>query len=143
MISPATVRQIALSLPEAEDRSSESALSFTVRGKQFAWSYLERVEEKRARVPRLDVLGVRCAAEEKEDLLASAPEKFFTTDHYRGFPAILVRLAAVDERELRALLTAAWRCQAPRSLARRLEGTPAPRADGASKRRGPREDGQG
>ena len=53
------------------------------------------------------------------------PEKFFTTDHYRGFPAILVRLAAVDERELRALLTAAWRCQAPRSLARRLEAAPA------------------
>ena len=126
MISTATVRRLALSLPEAEDRSGETALSFAVRGKQFAWSYLERVGDKGPRQPRLDVLAVRCAAEEKEDLLASGPGKFFTTDHYRGFPAILVRLAAVDENELRALLTAAWRCQAPRSLARRLEASPSP-----------------
>jgi hypothetical protein len=121
MIDIDTVRKIALSLPEAEDRSTQSGLQFHVRGKQFAWTYLERVEENRPRRPRLDVLAVRCAAEEKEDLLASAPDKFFTSDHYRGFPAILVRLEAVGEDELRSLLTAAWRCQAPRALAKRLQ----------------------
>jgi hypothetical protein len=115
------VRRIALSLPEAEDRSSVTALDFHVRGKRFAWSWLERVGEKGPRQPRLDVLAVRCAAEEKESILGSDPRKFFTTDHYRGFPAVLVRLDEVDERELRGLLTAAWRCQAPRSLAKRQE----------------------
>jgi hypothetical protein len=35
-----------------------------------------------------------------------------------GFPAVLVRLAAVDETELRELLIDAWRCQAPPALVR-------------------------
>ena len=75
------MRAIALSLPETEDRSNEDMLHFYVRGKHFAWTYLERVEEKRRRLPRLNALVVRCAAEEKDGLLASAPDKFFTTDH--------------------------------------------------------------
>jgi hypothetical protein len=79
------------------------------------------MEEVRRRRPRLDVLAVRCAPEEKEMLLASAPDKLFTTDHYKGFPAVLVRLDKVDETGLRGLLTTAWRCQAPRALARRLQ----------------------
>jgi hypothetical protein len=33
--------------------------------------------------------------------------------HYDGFPAVLVRLSAVNADELRELITAAWRCQAP------------------------------
>jgi len=76
MIDVDTVRRIALSLPGAEDRSTASEHRFYVRGKQFAWTYLERVEAKRARRPRLDLLAVRCAAKEKENLLASVPEKF-------------------------------------------------------------------
>jgi hypothetical protein len=121
MVDTRTVRRIAMSLPEAEDGSGSDSLHFSVRGKQFAWSYLERVEEKRPRIPRLDVLAVRCAAADKEGLLASDPEKFFTTDHYRGFPAVLVRLAKVDATELRELLTDAWRCQAPRKLVKELD----------------------
>ena len=31
--------------------------------------------------------------------------------HYDGFPAVLVRLPAVSARELRPLITEAWRCQ--------------------------------
>jgi hypothetical protein len=121
MSTPKSARRIATSLPEAEDGSGPDSLHFSVRGKQFAWSYLERVEEKRPRQPRIDVLAVRCPASEKESLLASDPEKFFTTDHYRGFPAILVRLDKVDDRELRELLTDAWRCQAPRKLVKEYD----------------------
>jgi hypothetical protein len=54
----------------------------------------------------------------KELLLGSDADKFFTEPHYNGFPAVHVRLAAVDASELRELLTDAWRCQAPRSLVR-------------------------
>lgn len=114
-------RRIVRSLPEVEDLSRETALRFHVRGKQFAWTYREHFKPGQVRRPRIDVLAVRCRAEEKESLLASSPRKFFTTDHYRNFPAILVRLAEVDEAELRGLLTAAWRIQAPRSVARRLD----------------------
>jgi hypothetical protein len=37
-------------------------------------------------------------------LLAAAPDRFFDEDHYRGYPAILVRLAAIEAEELAALL---------------------------------------
>lgn len=120
MTDAATARRIARSLPEAEDLSTDSMLRFRVRGKQFAWTYLERDSATGSRSPRLDVLAVRCPREEKEAILASAPETFFSTPHYDGFPAILVRLANVDEAELRSLLIAAWRCQAPKGLASRL-----------------------
>jgi hypothetical protein len=121
MVDTETVRRTALSLPECCDRSSPTALSFYVRDKQFAWTYRERVHRKRTRQPRLDVLAVRCATDEKERLLASDPGKFFITDHYRGFPAVLVYLDCIDEQELRSLLTAAWQCQAPAAM-RRQQG---------------------
>jgi hypothetical protein len=47
---------------------------------------------------------------------------FFTEPHYDGFPAILVRLAAVTVRELRPLITEAWRCQAPKERLAELHG---------------------
>jgi hypothetical protein len=55
---------------------------------------------------------------EKDMLLASDPDKFFTEPHYNGFPAVLVRLPAIGEDELRELITDAWRSQAPRQLVR-------------------------
>jgi hypothetical protein len=120
MVNVATVRRIAAALPETEDLSTRQELRFEVRGKGFAWSWLERIEPKRPRRPRLDVLAVRCPPEQKEDILSSDPGKFFTDDHYRGFPAVLVRLDKVSANELRALLTAAWRCQAPRALVKAM-----------------------
>jgi hypothetical protein len=121
MVDVRTVRRIAVSLPEAHDGSNPESLGFSVRGKAFAWTYQERVEPKKPRVPRLDVLAVRVPATEKQALLDADAEKFFTTDHYNGFPAILVRLAKVDAREMRELLTDAWRCQAPRSLVKEFD----------------------
>jgi hypothetical protein len=116
------VRRIALSLPE----TLESGLGFRVRNasaksgsKQFAWVWHERVRPGRPRVPRPDVLAVRVADQaDKEILLSSDRAKFFTEPHYDGFPAVLVRLSAVEEDELRELITDAWRSQAPPSLVR-------------------------
>ena len=87
--------------------------------KRFAWVWKERVDPKRARVPNHEVLAVRVAdLEEKELLLASDPagETFFTEPHYNGFPAVLVRLAAIDPGELGELLVEAWYCMAPKAL---------------------------
>ncbi len=47
------------------------------------------------------------------------PETFFTEPHYDGFPAVLVRLAAVKPRRLEQLIEEAWRCQAPKDLVKR------------------------
>jgi hypothetical protein len=121
------VRRIALSLPETSE--GDDRFAFSVRNgakdKGFAWNWMERVEPKRPKVPRDDVLAVRVANQaEKEMLLKSDPETFFTEPHYNGYPAILVRLPAIDVVELAELLTDAWRCQAPRALVKEFERPP-------------------
>ena len=121
MITADQVRAIAMALPEAEDRSSDTRLAFEVRGKGFAWSWLERSTPKGPRAPRLDVLAVRCRSEEKDVILESDPAVYFTEPHYKGFPAVLIRLDVITEADLAALLTAAWRCQAPRALLKTID----------------------
>jgi hypothetical protein len=110
------VHRIALSLPHAIQDGSK--ISYQVDGgKAFAWTWKKRVHEKRARVEQLDVFAVRVADEgEKLALIASDPGKFFTEPHYNNYPAVLVRLDAIDGDELTELLTDAWRYAAPRKL---------------------------
>jgi hypothetical protein len=48
--------------------------------------------------------------------LAAAPQRFFITAHYEGYPAVLVRLGAVDLDELTELVTESWRLSAPKRL---------------------------
>ena len=91
--------------------------------KGFVWVWLERIEPKKARVPQPKVVAVRVANEvEKDLLLKSDPQKFFTEPHYNGYPAVLVRLAEISVKELRVLITDAWRCQAPKALVKELDG---------------------
>ena len=83
-------------------------------GKGLAWTYLVRAGPKKPRVPQPDTLAVRCAIERKEMLVEAAPDRFFDDDHYHGYPAVLVRLPAIDEAELAALFEAAWKLSAPK-----------------------------
>jgi hypothetical protein len=115
------VRRIALGLPDTTE--SGDHFGFGVRNrdktKQFVWAWNERVEPKKPRVARADVLVVRVANDaDKQMLLASDPVKFFTEPHYNGFPAVLVRLRKIGTRELRELIEDAWRTQAPKALVR-------------------------
>lgn len=115
----ADVRRIALSFPETEETPNHFAFSVRNKGKLkgFVWVWMERVTLKKPRVPQPKVIAVRVASlDDKEFLLSLDPEKFFTEPHYNGFPAILVRLSAVTVRELRPLITEAWRSQAPKEL---------------------------
>jgi hypothetical protein len=121
MADQSDVRRIALSLPDVEE--GDTGFSFGVRRgaatKGIAWVWQERLEPKKPRVPNPDVLAVRVSGEaEKQELLSAAPDRFFTEPHYNGYPAVLVRLAAVDLEELRELLTDAWRVMAPPKLVR-------------------------
>jgi len=124
MVDADTVRRLAAALPEATDESKGERIEVSVAGKQFVWSYYQRVAPKKPRVLRADVVAIRCELPRKELLIEAAPDTFFDDDHYRGFPAVLTRLAAIDEPELAALLSAAWRLQAPKSvLARHPSGS--------------------
>jgi len=119
MVTPDTIRRLALAHPDAQDESTEKALKFTVHGKLFAWSALARATPRAPRRPVLEVLALRCPVEKKEILIAAAPDRFFDDAHYLGYPALLVRLAAIEEDEFAALLAAAWASAAPRALTRK------------------------
>ena len=118
MTDTADVERIALSFPEA----AHDGTGFHVQAKGFCWYYAQKVPGQKGRTLHLDVLAVRVANEdEKQALIASDPAKFFTDDHYRGFPAILVRLPAIDTDELAELIEEAWRIKAPKKLVREFD----------------------
>lgn len=133
MATQADVRRIALSLPGAQEGKDRFAFFVMDKGKPkgFAWVWLDRPEPKKARVPNPDVLAVRVANNAQKDLIVSSDSrKFFTEQHYNGYPAILVRLKEVTVADLRVLLEEAWRCRAPKDLlmARPSAGDGAPTA---------------
>ena len=118
------MRRIAVALPQTVEAADRFSFSVSNKDKQkaFVWAWAERVEPKKPRVPRSDVVAIRVIdGFDKEALLASAPDKFFTEPHYNGFPAILVRLPRIALDELEELIVDAWRCQARRSLVEAFE----------------------
>ena len=49
-------------------------------------------------------------------LIADDPGVYFTTPHFDGYPAVLVRLSEIGVPELTELITDAWLAQAPKTL---------------------------
>ena len=101
------VRRIALTLPGVEEGQWYGTPGLKVKAKGFT-----RLKEK---MDDVIVLGVGTILE-RDFLLESDPAVFFITDHYRDYPALLIRLAAIDEEMLTELLTMAWRRTAPKKL---------------------------
>ncbi len=101
------VREIAMSLPGVVEIES-AGFDFRVAGHGFVWSYPERVPG-RPRVIRSDIAVLFVGDEaEKQALLLGEPEIFFTAPGYAHSPLVMVRLAKVDARRLRELVTDAW-----------------------------------
>ena len=126
MATQADVRRIALSLPGAVEVPGRFAFAVPHKEKLkgFVWVWMERVDPKKPRVPQPKVVAIRVAnLLDKDFLINRDPEKFFTEPHYDGFPAILVRLAAITARALRPLLTEAWQTQAPKDVATAKKST--------------------
>ena len=115
------VRRLALSLPEAQERQSRGLSQWRVQDKLFVWERPLRGSDVRAlgeAAPRGPILGARVEhLLAKEALLADDPEVYFTTPHFDGYPAVLVRLDSISEQELEELVVEAWLCRAPKRLA--------------------------
>ncbi|MGC4892552.1 MmcQ/YjbR family DNA-binding protein [Micromonospora sp. DT31] len=116
------VRRIALALPETTERPTyDQAPAWRVRDKSFVWERPLRradLETLGDAAPDGPVLGVRVPdLGAKEALLADDPAVYFTTPHFDGYPAVLVRLDRVDVDELTELVTEAWCARAPKRLA--------------------------
>jgi hypothetical protein len=102
-----TVREIALGFPGVEETGEERP-GLRVRGKLFAWMARERDGGG---------LGVRVDRDEKQLLIDSRPDVYFSSPHYDGYPAIQVRLELIDREALVERLEDAWLIQAPKRLA--------------------------
>jgi hypothetical protein len=115
------VRRIALALPETTERTSREHAFWRVRDKGFVWERPLRASDLRAlgdAAPTGPILGARVEhLGAKEALLADDPDVFFTTPHFDGYPAVLVRLERIRVAELDELITEAWLARAPKRLA--------------------------
>ena len=107
MVSPADARRIATAIEGAADESSADRLVFSIGGKGFAWTFMDRPAPKAKRTPNIGVLAVSCTLESKQMLIEAAPDIYFDDPHYRGYPAVLVRLKAIGKKELGALFARA------------------------------------
>jgi hypothetical protein len=114
------VRGIALALPETSERVSRDRCQWLVKDKLFVWERplrAKEVEALGAAAPDGPILGARVEhVGAKEALLADDPRIFFTTPHFDGFPAILVRLDRIATEDLEEVVTEAWLVRAPRRL---------------------------
>jgi hypothetical protein len=63
-----------------------------------------------------ETMAIKIGFAEREVLLELDPTAFYLTDHYRPYPAILVRLKKVPSGLVAQVLEQAWRFQAPKSL---------------------------
>jgi hypothetical protein len=120
----ADVGALALSLPEAEERLARGTLQWRVRKKLFVWERPLRpkeVAELGSLAPGGPVLGARVEhLGAREALLADEPDVFFTTSHFTGHPAVLVRLDRVSRALLEEIVTEAWLARAPAKLVDRF-----------------------
>jgi hypothetical protein len=116
------VRRIALALPETSERLSRDLASSRVRDKLFVWERPLRPSDLRALgddAPTGPILGARVEhLFAKEALLADDPEVFFTTPHFDGYPAVLVRLDEITLDELGEVIVEAWLSRATKRLAK-------------------------
>ncbi|MDX6656220.1 MAG: hypothetical protein QOH62_1013 [Solirubrobacteraceae bacterium] len=116
------VRRIALALPETSEDVSRGLRHWNVRGKGFVWERPLRRSDLEAlgdAAPDGPILGARVEhLVAKEALLADDSGVFFTTPHFDGYPAILVRLDAIDVGGLDEVIVEAWLARAPKRLVR-------------------------
>ncbi|MFJ9884491.1 MmcQ/YjbR family DNA-binding protein [Streptomyces sp. NPDC091287] len=106
-ITAADVRSAALSLPDTTEKLAWGQPTFRVAGRIFA----SLGDDETA-------MGVKCPREDRAELIAAEPEKFFIREgHDDHYAWMRVRLPALEDAdELAAILADSWRQVAPRRL---------------------------
>ncbi len=117
------VRRLVAAMPDTDEHASYGGHpSWRVHRKGFAWERPLRGADRAALggtapAEAEPVLGVLVADEGvKAALIADEPDVFFTTPHFDGYPAVLVRLERIPVLELAELVEDGWRARAPKRL---------------------------
>jgi hypothetical protein len=125
MATMADLDELALALPDTtREVSDDGRPSYLAHGKIFCFHRRPRPDAVDATTgERLaDVLMFRVDGQEAKELILADPRGlFFTTPHFNGYPAVLLRigdLASIDRQELRDVVVDAWLTRAPKRLAK-------------------------
>jgi hypothetical protein len=119
----ATWNDVARIVGELALTCEQSPRDWRVGKKLLAWERPLRPADREAlaaqglQPPEGDILGVRVPDEGvKFALISDDPAVYFTTPHFEGYAAVLVKLAEIDVGDLEELITEAWLARAPRKL---------------------------
>jgi hypothetical protein len=115
------VRKVGLALPGVEATTKYDGSPVLKLGGCF----MAGLATHRSAEP--DTLVVRSGFEDRQLLIEDAPETYYLTDYYRGYPLVLVRLSRVDRDALSDLLSGSWRLTSEktrkRGRSRRQDGS--------------------
>jgi hypothetical protein len=121
----ADLDELALAMPQATKETSEDGRpTYLVHGKFFCFHRRPRPDavDPETGERLADVLVFRVAdLGEKEIMVADDRGVFFTTPHWNGYSAVLMRissLARIDREELRDLVAEAWLTRAQKRVAK-------------------------
>jgi hypothetical protein len=113
MVTAEDVRRFAGSLPRSEEHLIRDHVRFKVGRIVFV-----------SISPDESVMGFGFPKEERAALVASEPEKFqMPSRSDERYHWVHVRLAAIDEAEMRELVVEAWRMVVPKRVAASYTGT--------------------
>jgi hypothetical protein len=107
-ITAAQFKKVALSFPEAHEKSHYGSPSIMIAKKFF--TRLRREDD--------GIVWIVGSIDERDALLEMDPKTYFITDHYRNHPSVLVRISQIDTAMLRKMLERRWRAVAPKKLVR-------------------------
>lgn len=114
------VVRLTADLPEVSVSTSYGTPALKVRNKSFCRMWGER-EHRRDGVDDSEVLVVFCDPDERASLIEAAPDVLFSTPHYEGYGAMLIRLADVRHEDLTDYLEDSYRLRAPARLVAELD----------------------
>jgi hypothetical protein len=125
MATMADLDELAMAMPQTvKELSDDGRPSYLVHGRMYCFHRGRRPDaiDPQTGERMADVLMFRVAGlEEKELLLSDARGMYFTTPHFNGYPAVLVRipdLARLDREELREVVVEAWLTRAQKRIAK-------------------------
>jgi hypothetical protein len=110
-VTPAQLKKIALSFPEAHEKPSHGKPAYFVAKKFFTrW----RAEDN-------SLVMIVDGMESRDMMLELDPKTYHITDHYKDYPSVLVRMERVTPQEVRVMLERRWRRIAPKKLVKEVD----------------------
>ncbi|HEV8588053.1 MAG TPA: MmcQ/YjbR family DNA-binding protein [Pyrinomonadaceae bacterium] len=106
-----TVRKLGLALPRVQEGTMYGAPALKLNGQLLACVPTHKSAEP-------DSLAVRIDFDQRDSLIADAPDTYYLKPHYLNYPCVLVRLKRIHSDALNELLKASWQFVNSRSRKR-------------------------